>query len=149
MADMKWMEKYGDMSYAELGKAYTKLKQDIDLLKQEQKNLSAEFDYLRLSVIPDKLEEDEMSSINIKGVGRLGLTMDAYVTVLAENREAFYQWLEDNGHGGIIKPYAQPSTVKAFAKDMTKRFAEGDMDCELPEDLIKVEPFYRATVTKR
>lgn len=144
-----WMAQYSGMSYPDLGRRFIELKKQIDDLSQVKKNLQAEFDYLRLSVIPDKMEEDEMSSINIKGVGRLGLTLDAYVTVLAENREPFYDWLRENGHGGMIKPYAQPSTVKAFAKDLYKRNAEGEEDCELPEDLIKVEPFYRAAVTKK
>ena len=144
-----WMVQYGDMNYPDLGRRMVELKKEIDDVSQKKKDLQAEFDFLRLSVIPDKMENDEMSSIDIKGVGRLGLTLDAHVTVLKDNRGEFYAWLEENGHGGMIAPYAQPGTVKAWAKDMFKRDAEGEEDCELPEDLIKVEPFFRASITKK
>ncbi|CAL9957993.1 hypothetical protein VPHK225_0031 [Vibrio phage K225] len=144
-----WKTKFEGMSLPDLGREFMSQKDRLAELKQETKLLQAEHDYLRLGVIPDKLEELEMSSVNIKGLGRLGLTLDAYVTVLAENREEFYEWLEANDHGAMIKPYANPSTVKAWAKDMAKREAEGEEGCELPEDLISVEPFYRAAVTKK
>ena len=144
-----WKKKYEGKTLAELGRMFVQQKDEISELKQQLREQESEFDYLRLHVIPEQMEEQEMSSINIKGVGRLGLTLDAYVTVLASNRSAFYEWLEENGHGGIIAPYAQPATVKAWAKDMAKREAEGEEGCELPEDLIKVEPFYRAAVTKK
>lgn len=147
--DTEWKDKYKGKSLAELGRMFVEQKDHVADLSQQKKEAQAEFDYLRLHVIPEQMGEQEISSINIKGTGRLGLTLDAYVTVLAENRQGFYNWLEENGHGGIIAPYAQPSTVKAWAKDMAKRDAEGEEGCELPEDLIKVEPFYRAAVTKK
>jgi hypothetical protein len=144
-----WREKYAGLSYAALGQIFLAQKEAIKQLADEKKALQAEHDFLRLTVIVEKMDEDEMSSINIKGVGRLGVTADAYVTVLAEHRDEFYDWLRENGHGGLIKPYAQPSTVKAFAKDLFMRDAQGEDGCELPEELISVEPFMRASVTKK
>jgi hypothetical protein len=133
----------GQMSYKELGEIFLAQKEGLAQLSAEKKELQIQHDRLRLTIIPDKMDEDGMTSINIKGVGRLGVTLDAYVTVLAENRGAFYEWLDDNGHGGLIKPYAQPSTVKAFIKEQVKN---GE---EIPEDLVSCEPFFRATVTKK
>lgn len=147
--DLEWREKFKGKTLAELARMMVEMKEEIDKIAKIKSNMENEFDYLRLHVIPEMMDEQELTSLNVKGVGRLGLTQDAYVTVLAEHREEFYQWLEENGHGGMIKPYAQPGTVKAWAKDMAKRDAEGEEGCELPEHLIKVEPFYRAAVTKK
>lgn len=137
------MENYDGMTYAQLGSHYLMLKDELADIATHKKEVQARFDNLRLTVIPEKMEQDEMSSVNIKGVGRLGLTLDAYVTVLAASREDFYSWLEANGHGGLIKPYAQPATVKAFIKEQVK---EGN---DFPEELVKCEPFFRASVTKK
>jgi hypothetical protein len=133
----------GGMSYKELGEIFLAQKNALADLSAEKKVLQAEHDLLRLTIIPEKMDEDGMTSINIKGVGRLGVTLDAYVTVLVENRGQFYAWLEESGNGGLIKPYAQPATIKAFIKEQVKN---GE---DIPEDLVSCEPFYRATVTKK
>lgn len=131
------------MSYREMGELFLAQKETLTLMAADKKELQAQHDNLRLNIIPQKMDEDGMTSINIKGVGRLGVALDAYVTVLAENREAFYGWLRESGNGGLIQPYAQPSTVKAFCKEQVK------LGEELPEDLVSVEPFFRASVTKK
>lgn len=131
------------MSYTELGEIFLAQKEKLSQLSKVKKEIQAEHDKLRLDILPSKMDEEGITSLNLKGVGRLGITMDVYVTVLAGNREDFYQWLRDHGHGALISPYAQPSTVKAFIKEQVK---EGN---EIPENLVSCEPFYRATVTKK
>lgn len=136
-------EKYSGSSFKKLAEAFNELKIKQAEIKNQLKGVTAEFDVLRLDIIPDKMDEEEMSSINLPGVGRLGVTLDLHVTVLAENRGQFYDWLEEQGHGDLIKPYAQPGTVKSFLKE---RVTEGE---EIPEELAKVTPFFRASVTKK
>ena len=136
------------MSYKELAETFKKMKDANAEADNELKKQKEIFDILRLKVIPEKLDNEGMSSINIKGVGRLGVTLDMNVSVLAENRDRFYEWLEESGHGGIIKPYAQPSTVKAFVKEEVKLAAEERREPDLPQDLVDWTPFYRASVTK-
>jgi hypothetical protein len=147
IAQPQWVDtiraRYGDKSFKGLATSFMELKQKQAEAKFALKMITAEYDVLRLDIIPDKMDAEEMSSINLPGVGRLGVTLDLHVTVLAENREAFYEWLVEQGHADIIKPYAQPGTVKSFLKE---RVTEGD---EIPEALAKVTPFYRASVTKK
>src|SRR5690606_39367494 len=52
------------------------------------------------------------------------------------------QWLRDNGHESLVQETVNSSTFKAFIKE---RMKEGK---EYPKDLIKVNPFSRATVVK-
>ena len=137
-----WVNTLEPMNFKELAETFKAIKDEIAEKDHEIKKQKEIFDLLRLKIIPDKLDAEGMSSINIRGVGRLGVTLDVNVSVLAENRPAFYEWLNENGHGGLIKPYAQPSTVKAFIKEQLK---EGEV---FPDDLVEATPFYRASVTK-
>lgn len=137
-----WVNTFEPLSFKELAEAFKSIKDEIAEKDHEIKKQKEIFDLLRLKIIPDKLDQEGLSSINIRGVGRLGVTLDCNVSVLAENRAAFYEWLEAEGHGGIIKPYAQPATVKAFIKEQIK---EGH---KFPDDLVKADPFFRASVTK-
>ena len=138
-----------DLTYPELANLFKNLKDKKEEADRVKSDFQKQFDLLRLSVIPDKMIEDGISSISLDGIGRIGLTTDAHVQVLKENKEHFYSWMEDNGHGSLIASYVQPSTLKSFAKDLYQRNLEGEEGCELPEDLIEITPFMRASVTKR
>lgn len=137
------------LGYPELGNLYKELKQQKEDIEEAKSSLQKKFDHLRLSVIPNKMFEDGVNSITLEGIGRIGLTSDAYVSVSKENKAEFYSWMEENGHGGLIAPYVQPNTLKAFVKEIYENHLKGEENCELPEDLVKIEPFMRASVTKR
>ena len=135
-------EKYKRMSVIDMAKAMQKLERVIADREEEQKKRNIEYDILRLECIPTKMEDEGIDKITIAGVGRVSITGDLYVHVAADLRESFYTWLRDHGHGDLIKPAVNPSTLKAFAKDSIKK------GTELPGDLIKVTPFSRASITK-
>lgn len=135
--------RYANLNFKALAAEFKRLKETQQQIKDDLRRITAEFDILRLDVIPDKMDAEEISSINLPGIGRLGVTLDLHVTVLSENREQFYDWLTEEGHGDLIKPYAQPGTVKSFLKE---RVSEGEV---IPEELAKVTPFFRASLTKR
>lgn len=115
------------------------LKDEIDAKLSE---VNKRYDYLRLSLVPTKMDETGVPNIRIEGVGRVSLTGDMYVSIPADSREEAYQYLMDTGHGDIIKPGINPSTLKATIKAMMKK---GE---EIPEDKFKVTPFTRASITK-
>jgi hypothetical protein len=100
------------------------------------------FDHLRFNVIPDALNELGVSSLQIPGVGRLGLTEDMRTTVLAENRDEAYEWLATNGFGDIVVETVHSSTMKAWMKEQIGK------DVELP-DIFQWTPFQRASLTKK
>jgi len=130
------------MTLAGLAREMKSQKERVDTAKKAEQLERAKLEVLTLQVVPDKMESEEISSLKINGVGRLGLTLDAHVGIRVEHRPAFYAWLEQNGHSDIIKPYAQPGTIKALIKDLVK---QGEV---LPDDIISFQPFYRASVTK-
>ena len=120
---------------------------DIQLAKEakdnEAKEIGKEFDFLRLKMIPSRFEEEGIENLKVEGVGRVSLTGDMYVSIPAANREAAYEYFRDIGKSSLITESINASTLKAAVKAMMKA---GE---ELPEELVKVTPFTRASITKR
>jgi hypothetical protein len=61
---------------------------------------------------------------------------------LPEKKAEFFDWLRDNGRGDLLQENINPSTLKATVKGLVKN---GE---EIPEDLLNVSPFTRASITK-
>lgn len=117
-----------------------------ELKSQHEDSLKAiniEYDYLRLNFIPNRFDEEGIQNITIEGIGRVSLTGDLFVSVLAENREKMHEWLSDIGKGSLITTTVNASTLKATIKAMMRA---GE---EIPEDIIKVTPVSRASITRK
>jgi len=108
-------------------------------LEERLKEVNAEFDVLRLELVPGVMEADGIERAVVSGVGRVTLTGDMHVRV--SDLPTFYEWLHENGLQDLIKETVAPATLKAFAKG---RIKEGK---ELPES-VSVSPFTRASITK-
>jgi len=126
----------------ELAAALRNLKIDLDWQGSEKTRLQKKYDFLSISVIPEVMDELGVETMKITGVGRLQVASDINCTVPSANKEAVQQWLRDNGHESLVQETVNSSTFKAFIKE---RMKEGK---EYPKDLIKVNPFSRATVVK-
>jgi len=135
-------DRYSKFSLADLAEAMRSVKTALDAAKIDQAAIQKEFDLLRLKVIPEKMDDEGMTSVKIKGIGRLTITGDMYAGIQKDMNKQAYQWLTDNGHGDLIKDFVHSSTLKAFLKEQIKN---GE---EIPDDLFKVTPFERASITK-
>jgi len=109
-------------------------------LEERVKFLNIQLDDIRLKQIPDAMAELELKSLTIEDVGRVQLANDCYATIA--DKAAGYAWLEENGYGGLIVPYVQPSTFKAAVKEAMKAGQE------FPEELFRIQPFVRASIVK-
>ena len=116
------------------------LQQEKDAMDERWKAITAELDELRLRQIPEWMAENDIRTATIDGIGRVGLTADCYVSIL--DRYNAYEWLRGHGYEDLIQPYVQPSTMKAAVKDALKQGGS------FPEELFKVQPFTRASITK-
>lgn len=126
----------------ELGELFIEIKNELCAAQRHKTILQEQFDRIRLQIIPDKMDEMGIDSVKIKGVGRLGLTADAYTGIEPDHKIAAYQWLRDNGFEDTIKPTINGSTLKALLKEQMR---SGEV---IPDDLFKFTPFMRASVTK-
>lgn len=117
-----------------------KLKEDLE---DQLKAINKEYDFLRLNMVPARFEEEGIENLKVEGVGRVSLTGDMYVSILADQKEEAYEYFRDIGKGSLITETINSSTLKATVKAMIKA---GE---DVPESLIKVTPFTRASITKR
>lgn len=133
---------YKGSSIKDLSEAYVRLREAKDGYDRMMKDAQKEFDYVRKVAIPNKLEEMGIDSVKVTGVGRVSTRVDLYAGVKPGMQEEAYKWLEENGHGDLIKDFVHYSTLKAFLKE---QLGDGE---EIPENLFTAEPFTMATVTK-
>lgn len=134
--------KYDNMSLVDLVHAMSTMQGRKEVLEDQLKIVNKEFDFLRITKIPTKMEEDGVDRINVTGIGRVSLTADMHVSVKADQKPEFFVWLRDNGRGDLLQENINPSTLKAAVKKM---FREGE---EVPDQLLNVSPFTRASITR-
>lgn len=133
---------YDALTVVELVTAMHKIQQNKDVLEGQLKEVNKHFDYLRITKIPTTMEDEGVNKITVTGIGRVSLTADMHVSIKAEQKESFYEWLRDNGRTDLIQENVNASTLKAAVKTM---FKNGE---EVPEHLLNVSPFTRASITK-
>lgn len=114
-----------------------------EAIEADLKNINAEYDVLRFELIPEKMDSEGVERVSYDGIGRVTLTGDIRTQVLAANNEALFAWFRKNKMGDLIKSVVQPSTLKAWVK---QRIKDGK---KYPEDLVKVTPITRASITKQ
>jgi hypothetical protein len=135
--------KYENTSTIDTIRAMDELSKRKEELESELTKINKEYDFLRLNLVPKKMEDMGIDNVKVDGIGRVSLTSDMYVRVNADNRERVHQFFNDIGKSSIITETINASTLKAVVKSMIR---SGE---EIPEDLIKITPFTRASITKR
>lgn len=131
-------------TWREVALELRRLKEIADEAKLARTEAYAEYDNYRTVTVPDLMNEAEVSSINIKGIGRLGITEDAYASIKAGMKEDAYKWvIETEGDESLIQATINSSTLKAWLKEIMR---QGEV--EIPEDLFNFTPYQRATLTK-
>lgn len=133
---------YDNLTLVQLIEEMSRVQKAKESIEDNLKGLNRVFDYLRITKVPTKMEEDGVDRITVAGVGRVSLTADMHVSVKADMKEKFYEWLRDNGRGDLLQETVNASTLKAAVKGMYKN---GE---EIPDTMLNVSPFTRASITK-
>ncbi len=134
--------KYDGMDLVNLVMEMDDVRKQKESLEETLKGVNETFDFLRITKIPTVMNDENIDRISVKGVGRVSITADMHVSIKADKKDDFYQWLRDNGRTDLISETVNASTLKASVKKM---FKEGEIP---PEDLLNISPFERASITK-
>ena len=138
----EYMDRLRALPVSEIIQEFAKAKKKLEAAKKVKTEWQKKYDAIRLNILPERLEEEDTSTVTVRGAGRVALQSDLYFSIPADSREEAFRWLRENGHGDIIKPTVNSSTGKAFAKECIKS------GIQLPEDLFKVTPYTRAQLTE-
>ena len=133
---------YDGLTLAELAQAQVDVKAVIESLKDATSVQQKIFDHLRLHRVPEMMESMGVDTVKLTDIGRLSTRPEIYASIMPDMKDDAYQWLEDNGHGALIKDTVNAGTLKAFLKEQIR---EGDA---FPAELFKVTPYTMATITK-
>jgi hypothetical protein len=117
-------------------------KLDMDDLDLRRKPIQERYDKLRKTILPEMMEDADITGMKVAGIGTISLRDDMYVSLAAVHRDQFHLWLEDSGNKDLITSAVNAATLKAFVKQRT-------LDGEpLPDNLLKVQPFAMVVITK-
>lgn len=126
----------------EVAEEYMAAKEDLENLKLHQSQAQKRFDEVRKIKLPALMEEMGIDNVKITGIGRISIRQEAYAGMNKDHKVEAYEWLEANGHGDLIQPTVNGSTLKAFLKEQVKK---GEI---IPDDLFNFTPFEMAIITK-
>lgn len=124
-----------------------RLKEELDRLDAEKKQVSGRYETLRKKLIPDAMHAAGMvnaagkASVTTMSGARVSLRTEVYASVNVSEQPKFFRWLRENNLGDLIKETVHPQTLKAFAKE---RRENGE---ELPE-YMKVHEETAAVITR-
>ncbi|WQY99609.1 hypothetical protein [Acinetobacter phage pB23] len=133
----------GKMQTADYVRLQDQLNRLIDSMGESKSALQKTYDWLREGKLPEIMESQELEGLRVEGVGRVHLQSDVRISVKADSKAEAYEWLGDNGHGGLIQQTVNASSLKAFYKGELKK---GN---ELPTDLFNTSLFTRAVITRK
>ena len=137
-----YKDKHKGKTLIELAREQNRAQQVKEYLSGLKTMVEAEFDALRLDLIPNQMEADGIENLTIEDLGRLGLTADLYVSIKAGKKEEFFSWLNKHRLGDLIQDSVNPSTLKSFVKSRM------DAGKGVPGELLNVTPYTRASITK-
>lgn len=130
-------------SYKELATFIRDQKIEIKAAENTLKALKADLQMVQEEVLPQKMEADELTSLNVDGIGRLTVAPQFRASVKAEHKMAMQEWLKENGFIELVQETINSSTLKAWVKEQLE---EGN---EVPTDYLNLHSFDIVTLTKK
>jgi hypothetical protein len=139
------VEELKNCSFEDLADRMYELEVALENMDAARAPFAAAYEIVRKQIIPAHAENSG-SSVLVRQFtsdyrGRVQLQSDLYVQVLSPQEAQ--QWLQDNGHGDLIKPSVHAGSLKAAMKRRIQT-AQGTP----PEDLFKLTPFKFAMITR-
>jgi len=101
----------------EFARSLSDLKARKNELEDSLKDVNEQIKTIAENELPRAMEDADIESFRVDGVGTVFLQNKIYVSVLADDREKLYDWLRENGHDDIVKDWVFPQTLTAFAKE--------------------------------
>lgn len=134
-------DRHAGKKAAELAREQFGVQRTKEYLEELLKLVNAEFDVIRIELLPTACENEGLEGFKLEGIGRISLTGDLYVKVPAGAMPDLVAWLKKNKLGDIAQLTVNSSTLKSFVKG---RIEAGK---PIPE-VLNVQPFTRASITK-
>jgi hypothetical protein len=111
------------------------VREALDAAKDRATELQKEYDFICAVRLPPMMEAAGITSFKMDSGKGIRVQDEVFVSVKAEDFDAFKNWLIEQGDAGIIKETVHPQTLKAY---VTGRIKNGE---EYPEQVkISIVP---------
>lgn len=111
-------------------------------LDEVKKTLGKALQSLSVAVLPQKFQEEGVSTLTMKELGAR-FTVNTRITASMTDKERAMEWLREGGHGDIIVPTINSSTLSKFASEYVLEQGQ-----DLPDDLFKISTIQHMSRTK-
>jgi hypothetical protein len=126
--------------HLELVVHFDKLRTANEDVKQARKALDIMSDRLSHSEIPDRFRELRIKTITVEGVGRVSIGHRWSCSII--DKQVGFQYLREQGDGGLIIETVNAQTLAAHAKDLVENQGK-----ELPADKFKTSLMPYTSIT--
>src|SRR5207344_1028311 len=101
---------------------YDQLRQINALIKESREVLGQIEERLSRESVPEVMRAHKIKTITVEGVGRVSLGT-RWSASIPEKLDGF-EWLRNNGHGGVIQETVNAQTLGALAKELNSEGKE-------------------------
>jgi hypothetical protein len=108
----------------EIGKELYDVKAEKEQLEDRLKVLNDRKSQIETKILPQLMEDAEISKATLPGVGTIYLKPEVQCYVKRESEAQFFEWLRSNNHGDLIKETVHHGTLKSWAKEQLENGAE-------------------------
>lgn len=108
-----------------LGQRLEQLRAEMDELDAKKKALTADYDLIRKTRLPDAMRvagmvRNEKGSFTLASGAKVSLRTDLHVGVKTEDKNKLFAWLREEGDESLISETVHPQTLKAHCKSLVK-----------------------------
>lgn len=128
-------------NHIDMVRHFKDMRDSNEIIKTARKALEEIEDFLSMKAIPDAFRAAGVKTTTIEGVGRVTVSYRYACSML--DKPLGMEWLQDNGHGGLIQPTVNSSSLAAFAKDLLENHGT-----ELPLEIFKTSTNPYTSITK-
>lgn len=101
----------------DLAKELAGLKERKADLEAQLKEVNKQIAVVSIKRLPEAMEDAEQEKFVVDAVGTIYIQDRLEVSVKADDRPRFYEWLRQNGHQDLVVDYVWPRTLSAWAKE--------------------------------
>lgn len=136
-----------------LAKALVDADEEVDKREQALKDAKESARVLREETIPSAMQELELTEVVLSTGQSLKVQQEVYASIPANNKMAAYEWLDDNGFGGLIKievdaqfGKGEQEAAKALLEELRNRGLQVTADQSVHASTLKA--FLKEQITK-
>lgn len=123
LTEYKHFNSTSTMDIKTLAIKYKLLQDEYKTKEQELKELGNRWAECEIELI-NLMTEEGVGSLDLDDIGKFSIRTTNYLSVNAQNKEKFYEYLKESGNGSLLKLDVNPRTLTAFLKEHLETVAK-------------------------